>query len=221
MVKLIDTLRNMKIPLKEIKALVQKRNIESITQLFSSQERQLNSELRKVCDALTLIGTLRFLLQDAIPRNEQDIVFEYRESRRITLGPINDFQGEEDYYRGFAKFYRFATKFKLNKSYPIGGYFNSFEDFCASPSRPTRFFLIDPDGRDKSPAGQYLLTYQRGGYGSVGELPARLKTFAENQALDLKGPIYQIYPINELHAMSSDDYLLETSIFLKPQRIRG
>jgi DNA-binding transcriptional MerR regulator len=214
-IKLIETLRGLRVPLKQIKQQLDERDPDQMLLLLSNQEARLNRELKLLQESFTLIHTLRLLIQGSIPDDEKRIEVRFNESSRISLGPLNHFLEGEDYHRVFSEFYQHALERNMNISYPIGGYFDSFEEFLASPSRPKRYFLLDPDGKDIRPAGSYLVAYHRGDYGEMGNLPERLAAYVQENNVVLTGPVYQVYPISELYTKDSDDYLLRTTILLK------
>jgi effector-binding domain-containing protein len=76
-----------------------------------------------------------------------------------------------------------------------------------TPSRPTRFFSLDPHGRDRRNAGQYLVAYNRGYYGEFGDLPQRLLAHARTNGLSFCGPLYIVYLLDEISMTDHNDYL--------------
>lgn len=214
-IKLIETLRGLKVPLKQIEQILENRDESSMIKLLTKYEVQLNTELRRLQQSFSVIHTLRALAQSDIPTDEQEVVVKYREETPIILGPLTDFAPGENYHRPYSNFYRMARDVGVNPSYPIGGYFESFQEYLKAPSQPTRFFSLDPDGTDIISGGNYLVGYTRGGYGEVNDLPKRLTDFAREHALDLTGPVYNVYPLNEITVKDSHNYLLRLSVFLE------
>ncbi|MDR2197281.1 MAG: MerR family transcriptional regulator [Coriobacteriales bacterium] len=214
MIRFIETLRKLKVPLKEIKTLIEKRDPDRMIGLLSRHEARLNRELKALQESFTLINTLRFVMPSVVSNDGDLIEIRFRESTPLGLGPLNDFRVGEGWFRMFAEFYRFALSHAWNISYPIGGYFDTFEEFLANPSQPKRFFLLDPDGRDRAVAGSYLVAYHRGNYGEMGDLPERIATYLQEHDIPSGGPIYQVYPINELYTKHPDHYLLRTSMLI-------
>ena len=213
-IKLIETLRSLNMPLKKIEDIMKSRNPESMIELLSQYEVQLNNDLRELQESFALINTLRTLMQSGIPKDESEISIRFWEERRIALGPLTDFKPGESYHRVFSNYYRFAREQRVNLSYHIGGYFDTFEEFLANPSQPKRFFSLDPNGIDISLAGNYMIGFTRGDYGVVNDLPKRLETFAREHRIKAKGPVYHVYPLNEVSIENPDRYLARVSIRL-------
>jgi effector-binding domain-containing protein len=94
------------------------------------------------------------------------------------------------------------------------------DEFLHQPSKPTRFFSIDPKGRQKKPAGLYLVGYTRGYYGQTGDLPQRMADYAMTNGLAFSGPVYNIYLSAEISEDDPDNYLLQVSASVsEPRRL--
>jgi effector-binding domain-containing protein len=61
-------------------------------------------------------------------------------------------------------------------------------------------------------AGQYLVGYSRGDYGNFGDLPQKMATYAEEQALCLEGPVYVEYLLNEIYIKEPEKLLSRISV---------
>ncbi|MDR3037113.1 MAG: MerR family transcriptional regulator [Coriobacteriales bacterium] len=211
-IKLIDTLRGLKVPLKRIEEIMEYRCPESMVELLSHYEVELNNELRELQESFALIHTLRTLMQTDLPKDEDEVSIVFREERRISLGPINDFRPGEGYHRVYSNFYRIARNLRVNLSYPIGGYFDTVEEFLKTPSQPKRYYSLDPNGLDIMKAGNYLTGYARGDYGDVRDLPQRLGEYIREHRMRCSGPVYHVYPLNEVSVKNPNDYLMRISI---------
>jgi DNA-binding transcriptional MerR regulator len=213
-IKLIDTLRRLKVPLKRIEDIMQSRSPEVMTEMLAHHEVELNNELRALQESFALIHMLRTLMQNDIPQDENEVSVKFLDEWRITLGPLNDFRPGEEYHRVYSNYYRVARSLRVNLSYPIGGYFDTIEEFFRSPGRPKRYFSLDPNGLDIGKAGNYIIGYTRGDYGEMNDLPQRIADYMKKTNITKAGPIYQIYPLNEVCIKDPHDYLQRISIRL-------
>ncbi|MDR3206937.1 MAG: hypothetical protein LBT60_01260, partial [Oscillospiraceae bacterium] len=119
-----------------------------------------------------------------------------------------------NFYRPFLDYCDWARQRGQSLNYPIGGYTETAESFQAAPGRPDRFFSLDPAGRDRRPAGEYLVGYGRGYYGEADAAAARLLAYAREHGLKLAGPVYQIYLFDELVLREEDKFLLQIAVRL-------
>jgi len=115
------------------------------------------------------------------------------------------------FYREFNRFCHSLKEPRLNLAYPIGGFFESMGAFLDHPPKPTRFFSLDPNGRDVKAAGLYLVGYTRGYYGETNDLPERMAAYAEENGITFTGSVYNIYLFNEVSVNDPKQYLLQTS----------
>jgi DNA-binding transcriptional MerR regulator len=213
-IKLIDTLRTLNVPLKKIEEIMEFRNPEKMVEVLTHHEVELNNELRALQESFALIHMLRTLMQNDIPQDVSEISIRFLDECRISLGPLNDFRPGEDYHRVYSNYYRCARNQRVNLSYPIGGYFDTLEEFFKTPSQPKRYFSLDPNGLDLWPAGRHVVGYTRGNYGEMNDLPERLKDYLETHHISKAGPVYQVYPLNEMCLKDPRDYLQRIALRL-------
>jgi hypothetical protein len=134
------------------------------------------------------------------------------------LGEPNEYGDGEGFFGAFAHFCTAPHTPELNLSYPIGGYFDSMERFLGAPSRPTRFFSHDPQGRETISEGLYLTGYTRGYYGQTNDLPLRMAAYAKRNGLTFSGPVYNTYLHDELSTTDPEHYLLQVSASVSEAR---
>jgi DNA-binding transcriptional MerR regulator len=211
-IKLIETLRSLRIPLKRIQEIMKERTPESMTEILTHYELEMNNELRALQESFALVHMLRSLMQSSPPPDEDTLSVKYLEETRVTLGPLNDFRPGEDYHRVFSNYYRAARNRRVNLGYPVGGYFDEVGEFFAAPSQPKRYYSLDPNGLDVVKAGKYLIGYLRGDYGKMHDLPDRIRSYMDEHGLTRGGPVYQVYILDEVSVKNPRDYLQRISI---------
>jgi DNA-binding transcriptional MerR regulator len=209
-VNTILTLLELKVPIKDIIALQQDRTPEKLLDLCSRTKKELDNALRHTQRMNNIITTFQALLLDGIKARSQEnfeIVFEYAPALPGRLGPVNDFSHDGDFRTGFQNFCLAAMEMNLDLHYPTGGYFENSEDFFKAPWHPKRFFLLDPSGSDEKKAGTYLSCHLKGNYGEVGDLPERMKEYAEKNDIELDGPVYHIFLNDEISVKDPSEYV--------------
>jgi DNA-binding transcriptional MerR regulator len=211
-VNLINVLRDLDIPVKVIKALAYDRTPEKIHKLLTEQEKQLKVKVRWLRDAQKIIRTLRKLLDFGMDADEAVITVRKMEKLPLILGPENDFGESASFYNGFLRFCGKAKTKGFNLSYPIGGYFADMDSFLNEPSRPNRFFFVNPDGKEARGPGLYLTGYTRGYYGQTNDLPQRMDAYIRKHDLTPEGPVYNIYLFDEISVTDPNQYLLQATV---------
>jgi DNA-binding transcriptional MerR regulator len=211
-VNLINVMRDLDIPVKVIKALAYDRTPEKIHGLLAEQEKQLKDKVHWLKDAQKIIRTLRKLLNLGMDAEEDIISIHEMDALPLILGPENDFGESASFYNGFLRFCGQAKTKGFNLSYPIGGYFADMDAFFNEPSRPNRFFFVNPDGKEARDAGLYLTGYTRGYYGQTNDLPQRLDDYIREHSLIPQGPVYNIYLFDEISVTDPNQYLLQATV---------
>ena len=129
----------------------------------------MTRKIRFLQEGKSVINTFTELLDEAMRATETEITVSEMPETRIISGDLTEYRSNEGFMREFLLFCTSSHEPKLNTSFPIGGYFENIQTFLKEPSRPTRFFSIDPKGNDMKPAGLYLIGYTRGYYGQTND----------------------------------------------------
>ena len=210
-VKLIRVLAEIGVPLITIKELAKCRSPEKTLKLLSKNKDLIADELRFLHEMYSVISTFIDLLTEGISVTESEISVHEALEKRVILGDANDFSGESGFIRAFTRFCGAPHIPKLNMSYPVGGYWDSMAAFLDEPSRPMRFFSLDPKGHEQKAAGLYLIGHTRGYYGQTNDLPDRMAAFAKKNGLVFTGPVYNHYLFDEVSISDPTQYLLQAS----------
>ena len=210
MVKMIRVLIEMRVPLKDIKELTKNRTPENMIKVLSSNRDKLMDEVRSIQDIISVANTFIDLLVEGLSVTETEISVSEMPEKRIVLGGKTNFSETDEFYNEFLRFCN-SNKPRINLSFPIGGYWEGMTDFLKKPSRPMRFFSLDPNGHEVRAAGLYLNGYTRGYYGETSDLPERMAEFAEKNDLVFSGAVYNTYLFDEISVANPDEYLLQVS----------
>ena len=217
-VKMIRVLTDIGVPLDIIKDLAKMRTPEKLMKLLSKHKSIVADEIHFLKEVYSVISTFLELLTEGVSATETEIFVSAMPEKRIILGETTDFSGSTGFYREFIKFCDVLYEPILNLAYPVGGYFESMDAFLDKPSQPTRFFSLNPSGKDIKTAGLYLIGYTRGYYGQTNDLPKRMAAFAKKNGLVFNGPVYNTYLFDEMSITDTEQYLLQVSASVKETR---
>jgi DNA-binding transcriptional MerR regulator len=214
-IKMIRVLGEIGVSLDDIKELSDNRNPEKLMKLLSKHKGLVLDEMNALQDVYSVISTFHELLVEGMCANESEITLSEKPERKRILGEVNDFSSEDSFFREYLRFCNEPHEPKLNLSYPIGGYWCNMDSFLDEPSHPTHFFSLDPNGKEKQPAGLYLTGYTRGYYGHTNDLPERMVEYADRNGLEFSGPVYNLYLFDELSIDDTEQYLLQVTSAVK------
>ena len=204
----INLLVHLGVKLSVIKDLDSDRKPESIIDLLSQQEDKLIFKLDELREAASVMHTYRRNISRGLSAEDGVIRIEDRDEAKYALGDVNDFSRHETFYEEFIRFCKSADDKHINLNYPIGGYHENVDNFLKSPGRPDRFYSMDPFGKSTQPPGKYLAGYRRCFYGEFGDLSDRMMEYAQEHDLGLKGPVLEIYLLDEITVSDHEQFLL-------------
>jgi DNA-binding transcriptional MerR regulator len=217
-IKKIRVLMEIGVPLDTISVLTKDRSPEKLLRLLNENLDAVSEDLRYLQEVHSIISVFMSLLYEGTRISENGISVSVMPRKNIILGDVNNYEGKEGFLDEYMRFCNAPHVPKLNLSFPIGGYFDDADAFMKDPSKPTRFFSLDPKGREYKEEGLYLIGYTRGYYGQTNGLSQRMMDFAQRKGLLFSGPVYQTYLFDELSTMNHDQYLLQVAAFVTETR---
>jgi len=216
----ITTLSELEIPLKLIAELRKHRNPEDLLKVLEQKERQLDLDLREIRQRSSIIHARQELIRYGLRVDESQVSVMIREEKSLILWPRNEYNEGDTFIAPLAAFINRASEQYVNLSFPVGGYWDNMESFIKAPSRPDHFFSIDPIGTHKRPAGNYLIGFARGYYGEMGDLPARMDSYAKEHSLTIAGPVYVMYLHEEISTQDRSQYLSQACVAATKSKTR-
>ena len=209
--KMIRVLAEMDVPLETIKELAEERTPEKILKLLRANKDAAASGIRFYRGVSSVIDAFVSLLHEGISAAEEEITVTEMEAKQILLGGETDYTDTVGFIREYTRFCSAKHEPKLNTSFPVGGYWECMDAFLDDPSRPRRFFSLDPEGHEQKAAGLYLVGYTRGYYGETNGIPEKMALYAKENGLEFTGPVYNIYLMDEISISDPTQYLLQIS----------
>jgi Predicted transcriptional regulators len=224
-VKFINVMSNIGVPLKELATVKQEQEPKRVLALLSRQSRQMNEELRRLQESLSVINERQEFIRlgmeilneinEAKEQNpdftkisvvERDISFFVRGPRNIWKKDGNGF------YDSFVNFLSTADDLRINLNLPIGGVHDTWEHFMGSPGEPDSFFSVDLNGNKPCAPGKYMVAYTHGNYGELGDLSEKMAEYAKEHSLKVSGPVYTVYLLDEVCYKDSSKFLSQTYV---------
>lgn len=219
-INLIVTLQKLGIPLEEIEELLRLRTPENIMNLLMEQSQQINQKIEKLSRTQKLLTTLKDMIGNGIAvvsSEENKIEVHWDKAESIFLGPPIDYSDGKSPERAILDFYKYCNRLDKNidLNYPVWGLFSEERIKRRDWVGPDRFYFNMPDAPDRKPEGLYLTGYARGHYGQSDALYKRLLTYIDEHDLEICGPTYETYPLNEISILDPNNYLMRISIIIK------
>lgn len=172
----------------------------------------MDMEMRRLRLRYSIIHARRELINAGLKAGEDSIAVVPMEDMPIMLWPQNTYEENDTFIEPLAANINQVTLQHINLSFPVGGYYDSWDLFKEEPERPQHFFSIDPIGIHKRDEGNYLVGFTRGYYAEIGDLPQRMDLYAKENGIGLSGPVYITYLLEETCMSSPSEYLAQVCI---------
>jgi len=208
----INDLASFGISLKELLELKDIRTPELMIELLEKVSAEHREKIAKLRETLCILGVMTQLMKEGIHALDADVEVLDMEPQNYIIGSENVHQEASTFYPAWLTFMNSAQKAGINIKYPVGGYFNDMDRFTVNPNMPSRFYFVNPHGRDQSAGGKWLAGYERGFYGQAGNLPQRMLEYAAENNLELTGPVFNTFLLDEICIINHDQYLMRASI---------
>ena len=214
----VTSLSDLEIPLKTIAALREERDPENLLLLLEKQEKRMDMEMRDLRRRYSIIHARRELINSGVKVDESVISVKERDDVAMYLWPRNEYEQGDSFIKPLSEHLALLSEQSISLSFPVGGYFDDMDSFSNTHGIPDHFISIDPVGTHTQKAGDYLIGYTRGYYGDLKDLPARMKTYAEEHSINLTGPVYVVYLFDEFSTKDPSQYLAQASVAITKKR---
>lgn len=216
-INLIRTLQIIGMPLGEIKRLRDKRTPELVDAVLENQIKLFEEQISDMVRAQQLLNVLKTTVHDHLNIDESTIKTLNLPEQTIMLGEPNDYSGDRNDYDALFSFYKWCIKEypDLDLNYPVWAQFSEERIRRRDWVWPDRYYFYTPAGRDKRPAATYAVGYTRGGYGQSHDLYVRMLDYIDSNGLEICGPAYEEYPLNEICVLEEKDYLMRIMITVR------
>ena len=94
----------------------------------------------------------------------------------------------------------------------MGFAWNDFSDLLENQSQPAQLVSFYLNGPETRPAGKHLVGTVCIYYGEKHSLPQRMANHASKNGLELHGPAYAVYLLDETSVAGTEGYLLQIAV---------
>lgn len=219
----IYTLKDIGMPLKEIKYYMDNRTPENILELFEHESCEIEKEINKLKRKQEIMSNKIKLIKEA-NNIKCDIFLEEQEEEYIILSDLIDknklnslINKNEDAYdiEAYVNLLNLSFDYDLNFGYPVGS-LKTKEDLLQDNSYSYYYLRVNKNCIYKDvvvkPKGTYLVGYLKGYYSKAPVLYKKLLDFMNENNLEMVGLAYEDVLIDQVCVKNLDDIVLKVSI---------
>lgn len=218
----IFALREIGMPLKEIKIYLDQRSPEMLVTLFSKQKKRVDREIKKLRQISRMMESRIAMTRESCKVQEREIFLQESEGIPILLSaPVS---GSFD-WDPLLEFYDYCAENGVVSGYPVGAVV-PMDRILQGDFHLRSHFFVRLDRRQQVPAplsslrppGLYAVGYIRGVYGSAAPLYRRMAEFIQGNNLEICGDGYEEALQDEIAQKNPEEYLFQVSIQVKHSR---
>jgi len=213
-INVIRTLQELGMSIDEIRRFMDRRTPETCEDVFANQVATIEEMLKRWGGARELLLTFLKQIHSVADADVNEINIRFLPAEPILLGGVNDYSDGRDSYDALYSFYNDvrANHPGVDMNYPVWGIFSKERVTAGDTTWPDRYYMLNPECRDRRPAGLYAIGYAYGGYGKVGGLYGRILEYISANGFVVTGDAYEEYPLNEVCVADDNEYLARVII---------
>lgn len=218
----ISALKELGMPLKEIKAYLDIRGPEKLIDLLNKQEDEIDKKIDRLLAMKELISQKSQLTKSLFNADTKNISISEEKEELLLLTPTLPWTGERSVFISFANHIKSCIENNIFIPYSVGQMINSSNilerDFNAYDYFYTKVStqLLKADIYLKK-AGRYLTAYHTNGYSSIEETYEKILTFTEQHQLQPIEYFFEDAVLDELSVVGYENFVIKISVLIKEQ----
>ena len=213
---LIRTLRELGLSPDEVLEHGQNRTPESASRLLREYGSQLAEEIAALQAKLDILHSHARLMEEGLTAEPGEIEMRALPARTVRFSALKS-NGTPAKNLEYLRLACGEIRLEGNPGCPLGAAYHTFAGLLEKPDRPAQLVSFDPQGPDMLPAGDYLVGTESGYYGEQSGLARCMAGFAQENGLELCGPVCAVYLYDAAAVANPEQYLLQISAAVKRQ----
>ena len=209
--EIISSLKELNMPLQEIKAYVDGRTPESLLKLFERENLIIEERMQKLRQMQRWMKEKADCIQSGISAPPEEIRVRHEEKRYMVLSGIesSDEMGWSIEIRNFLDYCEehgirspYGISFRQNLADIMEGTYDSYRTLYQLLSAKPKKVAYEV-----RPEGDYVTAYHKGRWQDIGMAYRRLVQYAQDNRIELTEHFYEDYLLDGLTVQREEDYL--------------
>ena len=218
---IIHTLRDLGVPLKQIKSFIDERNPKSVVKFFEYKTGEIENEIKQLRRKQEIMSNKIKIIKEAekIRDNIDNLSIEEQDEEYLVLSKNIDkskFPYDSEVY---ANHLNYCYNQDLYIGYPLG-LIKTIDDLYSENDYAYTYYYTKVNKNDgeniiKKPKGKYLVGYLNGSYIDIPGLYKKMLDYVKTHNLELIGHSYEEELINLIAVKDMNDYIIKVSMQIK------
>ncbi|RGU95923.1 MerR family transcriptional regulator [Clostridium sp. AF15-17LB] len=209
--EIISSLKELNMPLQEIKAYVDGRTPESLLKLFERENLIIEERMQKLRQMQRWMKEKADCIQSGISAPPEEICVRHEEKRYMVLSGIES-SDEMGWSIEIGNFLDYCEEHGIRSPYGIS-FRQNLADIMEGTydSYRTLYQLLSAKPKkvayEVRPEGDYVTAYHKGRWQDIGMAYRRLVQYAQDNRIELTEHFYEDYLLDGLTVQQEEDYL--------------
>lgn len=212
----IRMLRDLGMPLKEIRDMLENRSPERVMHIFSEREHQIDAQIEKLKAMKQWLSRRRKKIADAEKTDFSVVTIQKFPERYYLYGHVAD-GSEKSLYRKTSELISEFKNSGMRSDYDVA-YIQYEENVVKRNFTEYDNTILLLDERPSTghyqvlPGGQYIVAYHVGHWINIGQAYERLLQYKEKNHLRTENSYIERYVVDNFIAKKIDDYVNEVAV---------
>ncbi|MEK4439144.1 MerR family transcriptional regulator [Paenibacillus sp. FSL K6-2862] len=214
--KVISILKELEMPLKEIKEYLNKRSPRELIVLLDKEEAVLNAKIKRLQKMKSILSEKRRITKAATEVNPSEINMEEKIEEFLVITEANTYTNDKSIYDSMIRHEKHLKFYSIDASHTVG-WMRHTKRVLANETFNydylyTRVSEQSNHSNFKREKGIYLTAYHTEGYTSVSDTYDRIIKYVNDRKIEIKGFFYEDVLLDELSVKGYEEYLIEISV---------
>ena len=218
---IIHTLRDLGVPLKQIKSFIDERNPKSVVKFFEYKTGEIENEIKQLRRKQEIMSNKIKIIKEAekIRDNIDNLSIEEQDEEYLVLSKNIDKSKFPYVSEVYANHLNYCYNQDLYIGYPLG-FIKTIDDLYSENDYAYTYYYTKVNKNDgeniiKKPKGRYLVGYLNGSYIDIPGLYKKMLDYVKTHNLELIGHSYEEELINLIAVKDMNDYIIKVSMQIK------
>lgn len=215
----ITILKEINMPLKEIKAYLDNRSPNTLVELFKTKVLEVDVEIENLKRIRKLMESKISITEEASMVDSDKISLKFFEEEHLVLSNSIENVTHKDFFKIISEHMNYCTLNNLNSTYSIGAMISKENVLKGVAANNYSYLYTRLDSNNAvpftftKPKGLYCIAYHQGDSNSIDNTYKKILQFLKNSNLVIGNYSYEEYLLDEVTVKGYDNYL--TQIFVE------
>ena len=216
----ISALKELDMPLKDIKAYLDKRSPKELISLLEEENKIIDEKINMLIRMKKVIEGKLSITKEVFNIDTDKISIERCEEELLVLTECSNVTNERSLAKAIANHVKYCDENEIYSPHSMGEMIDSDNILKGMYDKYDYFYTRVYEENEniklyKKEAGLYLIAYHNGGFYTIDKCYERIIKFGQDNNLKFEGYFYEDVLLDELSVAGYDGYLIKISISVK------